>query len=421
MTYKKIERKHYNIHFIKTNKFKTVTVKVNLKRKLVKEDITKRNMLINSMLEATEHYPSKRLLEIKTEELYDLGYRGVNYASGIYTILCFEFNFINEKYIDDNITEEAFKFINELLFHPNISDCGFAKNNFNSAYNIMSEHLDTLKENATNYAQMRMFEEMDDSIISYRGSGYKEDLEKINSNNLYDYYKDVIENDIVDIFVIGDIKEEELIKLVENNLPFKTNSKSKESHYFNHNKVDDQIKAIQEKIDNEQSTLVLGFKIDKLSSFEKRYVLSCYNYILGSGTESNLFQIVREENSLCYYINSASQPLLGVNIIKAGIEAKDYDETIILINQELNKIKEGKFDDAKLNNAKTTYISSLLELEDSPDSIISLYMSHEYLNAELINERKKNIRRVTKKDIMALAKKIHLNTIFLLEGSDSNE
>lgn len=421
MTYKKIERKHYNIHFIKTNKFKTITVKINLKRKLKKEDITKRNMLINAMLESTEHFPSKRLLEIKTEELYDLGYRGVNYASGIFTILCFEFNFINQKYIDENINEEAFKFINELLFHPNIYNNEFFKDNFTSSYNILKEHLDTIKENAASYAQIRMLEELDDSIVSYRGSGYIEDLEKLNSKTLYEYYKDVMENDIVDIFVIGDIKEDELISLIENNLPFNTNKKSKESHYFNHSIVDDKIRAVQEKVDNEQSTLILGFKIDKLNSFEKRYVLSCYNYILGNSTESNLFQVVREENSLCYYISSTSQPLLSINLIKAGIDAKDYDQTLILINQELNKIKNGEFDEEKLNNAKTTYLSSLIELEDSPDNIISLYMSKEYLNAELITERKDKIKKVTKKDIVSLAKKIHLNMIYLLEGSDSNE
>ena len=54
MKYKKISNYSYNIHIIKTNKFKTVTVEVNFKRKLVKEDITARNMLVNLLCESNE-------------------------------------------------------------------------------------------------------------------------------------------------------------------------------------------------------------------------------------------------------------------------------------------------------------------------------------------------------------------------------
>ena len=87
MKYKKIINYSYNLHVIKTNKFKTVTVKVNFKRKLVKEEITYRNMIVNMLCESTEKYPSKRLMTIQTENLYDLGYKGMNYISGKYNVI----------------------------------------------------------------------------------------------------------------------------------------------------------------------------------------------------------------------------------------------------------------------------------------------------------------------------------------------
>ena len=63
MEYRKLEYDHYNLHLIKTDKFKTISVKVNLKRPIVKEEITIRNLLVNSMLESTEHYKTRRELE----------------------------------------------------------------------------------------------------------------------------------------------------------------------------------------------------------------------------------------------------------------------------------------------------------------------------------------------------------------------
>ena len=49
MKYKKINSYSYNLHIIKTDRFKTITVKINFKRELIKEEITYRNMLINML------------------------------------------------------------------------------------------------------------------------------------------------------------------------------------------------------------------------------------------------------------------------------------------------------------------------------------------------------------------------------------
>ena len=46
MNYRKTSTFSYNLHTIKTNKFKTITVKINFKRKLIKEEITARNIKI---------------------------------------------------------------------------------------------------------------------------------------------------------------------------------------------------------------------------------------------------------------------------------------------------------------------------------------------------------------------------------------
>ncbi len=421
MEYTKLEKEHYNLHIIQTDRFKTINVKVNFKRKLVKEEITKRNMLVNALFESTANYPTKRLLEIKSEDLYDLSYHGSNYESGIYTILSFDMTFINPKYTEEGMDDASFELLEEFLYHPNVSNGAFVKENYDIAYHNLSDYLTTLDENVRTYAQIRMLEEMGDGIYSYRSSGYMEDLEKLTSKDLYEYYCDVINNDIADVFVIGEVDVDRIESLVQKHLVFKNNIKSKDSHFYLHPEVKDEIKLKIEKTTKEQSTLMLGFRLDPLTDYERRYVLSVYNYILGGSTESNLFQVVREGHSLCYYINSSNQPLLSIGIIKAGINAADYDETLSLINQELNKMKTGDFDDAKLKNAKETYLSSLEELEDNPESIVAMYTAIEYLNADTISERRKKIMQVTKDEVVAISSKIHLNTVFLLEGIDANE
>ena len=421
MKYKKIESSNYNLHLIETDKFKTITVKVNFKRELLKEEITKRNLLVNILLEGSKNYPSRRLLEIKTEELYDIGYRIMNYASGKCSVMSFEMTFINPTYTEDIMYDESFKFINELIFQPYIEDNKFISKNYTLACNISNDYFDTLKEDTNSYSQMRMLEEMNEKYVSYRSCGYKEDIKNINEKDLYEYYKDVINNDIVDIFIIGNIDEENAKKLVDKYLPFKTNSRKKLDHFYKRDSINDEVKSVNDKINKEQSTLVLGLRYDNLDFFDSRYTLMVYNYILGGSTESNLFKTVREENSLCYYITSQSQPILNIGLIRSGINVDDYDRVISLIYQELENMKKGKFDDSKIENAKVTYINGLQELEDNQDSIISLYEGIEYLDSDSIENRIKNIKKVTHDDIVRVANMVHLNVIYLLEGILENE
>ena len=45
-------------------------------------------------------------------------------------------------------------------------------------------------------------------------------------------------------------------------------------------------------------------------------------------SQSKLFKVVREKNSLCYYISSSYDAFNGVMVITAGIEGKDYHQTV---------------------------------------------------------------------------------------------
>ena len=426
MKYKKVSTYSYNLHIIKTDKFKTVTVKMNFKRELDKKEITYRNMLINMLCESTEKYPTKRLMNIATEELYELCYRGMNYISGKYNIMGFDVTFLNEEYSEKGMLDKSIKFLADLVFKPNITKkrngiC-FNEENFNLSYNLLKNNIISQKENPDGYSKIRMLECMEpNSYLSYRGCGYLEDLEKITTKNLYKYYESVLNSDIIDIFVIGEVNERQVRKVIEQTFSnIKTLKKPVDSHFIRPKKTRLVPKKVFETQKINQSKLCLGFKIDKMTDFELRYVLNVYSYILGGGPDSKLFKSVREENSLCYYISSSAQPLNSILTISAGINKKDFNKAMTLIKKEIANMKKGKFGDDDIIKAKITYINSLKELEDSPQSLLSLYAGIEYLNSDNMDQRFIKINKVTKANVIKLASKIHLDTIYLLEG-DTNE
>lgn len=422
MKYKKIKKKNYNLHVIETNKYKTIFLKVSFKRKLEKDEIAMRNILVNVLFESTAKYPSKRLVEIESEELYELQYRGSNYNSGKYSIMGVDALFLNPKYTEESMLEESFQFLSEVIFHPNIDKSGFKKTGFDNAYHLLEDYLASLKENPDSYARIRLLETMEpDTVLSYRSCGYPEDLERITKKKLYEYYLDVLKNDVIDIFVIGEVKTKEIEELVEKCFPFEERSMEKESHFYHAKNTHETVAFDSEKLDLKQSKLMMGCQILGASDFELRYVLNVYNSILGGSPSSKLFQNVREKNSLCYSISSSSQPLTSILTIRAGINAWEYDRACALILEQLEDMKNGKFEDSDIKDSITAYKSSLKSYEDNPESMISLYAGMEYLGADTIEDRIKNIEKVDRASIIELAEKIKLDTIFFLEGSEEYE
>jgi predicted Zn-dependent peptidase len=83
-------------------------------------------------------------------------------------------------------------------------------------------------------------------------------------------------------------------------------------------------------------------------------------------------------------------------------------------------MKNGKFTIEDIKKAVLTYKNSMVEISETPDGLISLYSGIEYLNSDTLEDRIKKIESVTKDDIMALANKLILDTIFFLEGGEQS-
>lgn len=420
MEYKKIDKTSYTIHLIKTNKFKTIDIRVCFRDEIRKEDITLRNMLSSLMTYSTDTYPTKRELVLKSEDLYAATVYTKSYRAGRFSLVNFYLSMLNEKYTEKGMYEESIKFLSDVIFNPNFNK----EKEFNDAYKFLYESanrsLKGLKENGGNYSTIRMLEEMDDNPYSYRDSGYLEDLDKINLDSLKEYYNRLITSSLVDIIVIGDINKE-IEELIEKYFDFKTFKRPKVKPIITHDKFRQRVKTIKEENSSSQSKLSIGCKIGKLTDFERNFVLTIYNSILGGSSESKFFQIIREKNSLAYYVYSSLNKLDSLMLIRAGISKENFDKTVSLIKKLMKEMEEGKFtlDDIKV--AQENYISSLNEIEDNSDGIVEAYLANELLGLGNLETRKKEIMKVTKEDVIKVAKKIKLDTIFLLEGVDSLE
>ncbi len=422
MDYQKIDMTSFQLHVIKTNRFKTVNIRVCLRDEIQKEEITLRNMLASFLTYATDTYPTKRDLVLKAQDLYAVNIYTKSYRSGRFNMMNFCMSLLNEKYTEKGMLEESIRLLADIIFHPNFQK----KEAFDQAFRFLSDSIESsmkaIKENPTTYSVIRMLEEMDqDMPYGYREFGYLEDLEKLTKESLISYYEKVLKNSLVDIYVIGNVEAKEIEKLFQKYFSFTTFKRPKVNQLIEHEKLPLRSKKIIEQEESNQSKLSIGCKIGKLTEFERNYVLTVYNMILGGNSESKFFQIIREKHSLAYYVYSSLNKLDSLMIIKAGISKENFEKTVHLIKKLMKDMIKGNFTEKDIEVVKENYLSLLKEIEDNENAIIETYLAKDVLNLGDIEERKREIMKVTKEDIIEVAKKVKMDTIFLLEGVLQNE
>lgn len=412
MKYTKHNMNAYNLHLIKTDKFKTITISVVFRRKIVKEEITIRNLLKEMMINASYNYPTERDLIVATENLYDLKLQASNERIGNYAIMSFKTRFLNEIYTEEGMNEESIKFFLDLIFNPKFDS------ELDKCKKKIEKSLKSLKDNKIRYSLSRLLETTENMPYAYNSYGYIEDLDKITSDDLNKYYHDMIKNDLVDVYIVGDVDEVMIKNIFREYFKLTTFHKQEVSLITEELPSVRKIKEFREQDNVNQTQLAILCNIHGLTDNERRYILPVYSEMLGGSSNSILFDDVREKNSYAYYINAISKSYDNLLIIYSGIEKGNEKNVLKLIEKSLKNISKGNFDDEKFNSAKETLVSGIIANLDNPVGIINNYFAMTLSNALDGYEKIEKIKMVIREDIIGVSKKIMMHTMYILEGND---
>ncbi|MCE9549185.1 insulinase family protein, partial [Candidatus Nomurabacteria bacterium] len=162
----------------------------------------------------------------------------------------------------------------------------------------------------------------------------------------------------------------------------------------------------------DQTHFVLGVRTHDLFS-KKNPILSVLGGILGGGMSSRLFQKLREEMGVGYYVRAYNDAYTdhGFFQISAGVDNKRINEVINAILLECSKLKDELVSDEELEKVKECLIGNMKLSLESSDDIANFYGGQELLKKEIRNseDKAKEIRKVTSLQIQELARDIFKN------------
>ena len=405
------------LHILDTPKFKTNIVAIFLTTKLEKETVTK-NALISAILRrGTESLKNQEEISKKLEDLYGATFDcGVD-KTGDNQVLKFYIESVNDEFLpqkEEGVLKPSIETLCEIVFNPLIENNGFKLQYLEEEKENMKQRIQGKADNKARYALERCIEEMyKDKPFGLYKFGNIEDLENINEKNLYEQYKKLINDCKVDIFISGNI-DEEIVNVVEKNKSI-INLNARQPIYNKENsKVTTKRGEVIEKAEVQQGKLVIGLDVNSEDE-EEKYKVLVYNNILGGSANSKIFQNVREKANLAYVASSRYLRYKDNIFINCGIEIANYEKAVDLIKEQISEMKNGNFTEEDLQNAKKSIIAVVNTIEDEQDTGIAYYFGQEMSEkATSVEEYISKIENINKEEVLKVANKIEINTIYFL-------
>ena len=429
MQYSKKEiKKGINLHLINTEKFKTNLIAIFLSTPLSRDTITFNSVLTSVLRRGCKQIQTQEEISKKLEEMYGAEFDcGVD-KIGKNNVLKFYLESINDEFLpqkNENMIEKSINILSQIIFNPLIEEEKFNEEYINQEKENMKQIIEAKKDNKARYALFRCMEEMykeePEGLYKF---GYAEDIEKITPESLYSHYKKLIKECKIDIFVSGELNNIDIEKIILDNDTIKNQEDRNPNYIINEieekQKVE-QENSVQESMDVTQGKLVIGYDI-VIDSKDKenenlKYIGMLYNGILGGSANSKLFQNVREKASLAYTASSSYSHYSGNIFVNAGIEIGNYEKALEIIKEQVQEMKERHTTEEEIDNIKQGIISGITSIDDEQDTEIIYFLGQELGKTKVdLEEYTKKIKDISKDQILDLAQKVNINTIYFLKN-----
>ena len=421
MEYKQTEiKKGIKLHTIKTDKFKTNLIAIMLTTKLNRENVTKNALIPTVLKRGTKNLKTQEEINKKLEEMYGASLDCGLDKTGDNQVLKFYIETVNDEFLPqeaENMLKTSLEEIFEFVFNPYLENNCFKKEYVEQEKENLKQIIEGKIDNKARYSLDRCIEEMyKEQPFGLYKYGYIEDMKNIDEKNLYEYYQKLINECKIDIFVSGIVDEntENVIKNNENIAKLG----GREPQYNKPEivaKKSEKENDIQESMEVTQGKLIIGMDLD-IDDDNLRYDVMIYNSLFGGSANSKLFQNVREKASLAYTASSSYYRFKNNIFINCGIEIPNYEKALEIIKQQIEDMKKGDFTDEEVENAKKGIIASIKTIDDEQDTEITYFFSQELSQNKCDIEQYINrIAVVNKENVIEIANKVSINTIYFLK------
>lgn len=405
-----IKRKPIEIISISDQKFKNVTLSLRLFKPLEKIENTKLALLSFLIKDRNEKYLTKKEIRKLKDNLYGASFRTSLFGYGPLHTLELRLTAISETTVEEPLQLKQLQTLKDFLYYPLMTE-----ETLKEAKTNLTSKLYRQNENPMNSSIKRSFQILGkDTDLGISTQGELEDIEDISLTDMVSFHKQLVDEAPMILFVIGSFKD----SLIESiNAEFADHQPLPTTAQYNVFSSAEKVEVTETSLVN-QATLVMSYQTNRSIEDENYYALKLASLILGQLPTSLLFQEVREKASLCYNISSSIVAFNGLMLITTSLDEKNVLRAIDLITKQVQRLKEGDFEEALIDGAKQLMLSNFDSIEDDEFSILSFVSDARMLNNPMtIDYLVSKYSEVTKQMIIEAVKDIELVLTYTLKGN----
>jgi len=413
-----------NTYILPTDKFKTVFVSVFIQQVLDKKLASKTALLPAVLERGTRDFPTYRVLKRRLEELYGAELSADVLKKGERQVLSFSLEVINDKFAPgEDLLRQGLDLLKNLITDPNLENGAFKENYVEQEKRQLEKEIHSLINDKISYAMERCVQEMCYSerfgVFKYGGT---DELQAITSEELYQYYRNLLADNPIDIIIVGELEPEKTYSLVEQVFSLSKSSQLSEIPPTEVKNAPGKVRYFQEKLPVNQGKLNLGYRTNYSYSDDDYIALLFYNGILGGFPHSKLFQNVREKASLAYYAFSRLEKHKGIQLIGSGIDIENYERALEIIKEQVELIRKGEISSDEMENTRIGLINQYKIIGDSPYNMVNFFLDGLVSGrANGVDYFIEGLKDIKEEDVVEIAQKVYLDTVYFLRSPDDEE
>jgi predicted Zn-dependent peptidase len=405
------------VYNIKSSRFKTNTINVFFQDNLNKESVALNALFPSVLRRGCKDLPTIKDINLYLEELYGAAFDCGIVKKGEKQIIHFYFEFVADKYISEGQKNfgKALNFLLNIIYKPALHNGLFNEEYVEQEKSNLISKIQSRTNDKVQYALNRCYELMcNDEPFGIYEFGTEHQIESITPKKLFNHYKDRVSTLPMDIFITGELSESD-IDIIKKSLAGIERGTPKSLMTSIVKKAVGKVSYYEDAMEVNQAKLSLGFRTNIVAKEDDYYALLVYNGILGGGMHSKLFQNVREKAGLAYYIFAGLEKFKGLMIIGSGIDINERDHAKELILKQLDEIQEGNITDYEFDSTIKSIETGIQSLKDSQLQVVDFYLSQLLSGThDRMEDLLQKIKKVTKQDVIAVSKKIQLDTVYFL-------
>ena len=280
------------------------------------------------------------------------------------------------------------------------------------------------KEKGVIVGEINMYEDMPQHVVhdifmqlmygdqpaGWNVAGPKENVNAMTQADFLDYRAKHYVASATTVLVSGNFDERTIVQKIEALFTGISTSKKEDKIPTIENQTKPEIKIKQKETD--QTHLIVGLRT--FNSKDKRSItLRVLSSVLGGGMSSRLFQKLRDEMGVGYYVRSGVDEYTdhGLLAISTGVDNTRVAEVVTAILSELARFSAEPVSETELKKAKDYLVGNMYLGLESSDSLAEYYAIQDILSDQILtpDQFAAKIQAVTATEVQHLAKEIFVD------------